>query len=287
MTDTMNVNHLRDWIGSSEILTDTVSLEHARAISATLDRDVALQMGDALPPLWHWAFFKPITPTSSIGRDGHPKLGDFLPPIPLPRRMWVGGSLDYHRALRIGDQITRTTTIADVTAKTGRNGDLVFLTLDHEIASGDALLIRETQNIVYRASAEPRTEVPLRKLTKVAISERPEADWRVPLVPNPVLLFRYSALTFNSHRIHYDRSYAQLEEGYPDLVVQGPLTATLLVQRMVSKFGPALKAFSFRAVQPLFCDEPLSLCGREMNDGIELWAETPSGAVAMTGIARY
>jgi len=288
MIDGIDLAPLRDRIGQTETTLDHVSLEHARAIAVTLNHDTIPQPNDPLPPVWHWTYFRPNTPTRDIGRDGHPKLGGFLPPIPLPRRMWVGGTIDFLAAPRIGTTIKRKTTISDVTLKSGRNGHLVFLTLEHDISCDGKALIREVQNIVYREAAKPRTEVPARVLHDAATPERSNADWREAMTPDPVLLFRYSALTFNSHRIHYDRTYAQLEEGYPDLVVHGPLTATLLVGSLIAKHGSALKSFSFRAKKPLFCDESLAICGEAIQKGnFDLWAETPGGEIAMSAKAVY
>jgi 3-methylfumaryl-CoA hydratase len=283
----IDIEHLRLWIGRTERADDRLSLEHVRTIAATFDHQRMPEETEALPPLWHWAFFRPAALARDIGLDGHPRRGGFLPPIPLPRRMWVGGEVNFSAPLPIGARLTRETTIVDVTAKHGRGGALVFLTLEHNIRSEGTLLIREMQNIVYREAA-PVGALPERVVPQSAPREREAADWREALVPDPVLLFRYSALTFNAHRIHYDSIYARSEEGYPGLVVHGPLTATLLMDRLVNRHGPAVRRFAFRARQPLFCGEPMGLCGEARPNGeFDLWAETPSGELAMSAEASY
>lgn len=282
-----DIDHLRQWIGQQESTSDRLSPEHAQAVAATLDHDRVPQEGDTLPPLWHWAFFRPFARARDIGVDGHPKLGGFLPPVPLPRRMWVGGELHFIAAAPLGAPVTRETTITEITAKSGRGGALVFLTLDHDIRCEGATVIRETQNIVYREAAQPGPP-PEHVLPQAVTRERETADWREALTPDPVLLFRYSALTFNGHRIHYDDAYARNEEGYPGLVVHGPLTATLLMDRLITRHGPSLRRFAFRARQPLFCNEPLALCGKARAGGsFDLWAETPGGGIAMSAEADY
>ncbi|HEU0220804.1 MAG TPA: MaoC family dehydratase N-terminal domain-containing protein [Paracoccaceae bacterium] len=259
--------------------------DRAEAVAATLDRDRAPRMGEALPPLWHWTYFTPKAPLSALGVDGHPKLGGFMPPVPLPRRMWVGGRLRFVSPLRAGDRAVRTTEIRDVTAKVGKAGALVFVTLRHEVSTESGPAIVEEQDLVYReartpgaaATDEPQPPRP---------DERAPAEWRDPLVPGPVLLFRYSAVTFNAHRIHYDEAYAREEEGYPGLVMHGPLTATLLVERLMQRTSGALTEFSFRAVRPLFGNRPMALCGNPVEPGrFDLWAETPDGQTAMSAQA--
>lgn len=278
----IDLAHLQAWVGRIETAEDLIAPAQAGALAATLDQDWRPEAGQALPPLWHWAFFRPVAARSALGADGHPRLGGFLPPIPLPRRMWVGGRLSFHAPLRIGARARRETRIAKVAAKSGRNGDLVFVTLSHEIASEGELALREEQDLVYRPASTGEGPAPAPDLPR-----RP-ADWRDGMVPDPVLLFRYSAVTFNSHRIHYDTPYARRDEGYPALVVQGPLTATLLAGGLAAHTRGRLAAFGFRAHQPLFCGRPMALCGRaaERPGGFDLWAETEGGGVAMTATAR-
>jgi 3-methylfumaryl-CoA hydratase len=281
----IDLDRLREWIGRTESATDRIEPGHAAALAATFDHDRRPEAGDPLPPLWHWAFFRPVARTSEIGHDGHPRLGGFMPPIPLPRRMWVGGRLTFHRPIRVGDELIRRTTITDLTAKSGRNGQLIFLTLRHEITTPQGPAVTEEQDLVYREAALASTPAAAPD-TSEEPGPRADADWRDRLVPDPVLLFRYSALTFNAHRIHYDLAYARQEEGYRGLVVHGPLTATLLAGHLSAHRPGRLAAFSFRGLQPLFCGEELALCGKSAADGgFDLWAETPSGAPAMSATA--
>jgi 3-methylfumaryl-CoA hydratase len=277
-----DVDLLRQWIGRTERQEDVVTADRAAALAATLDRPAAPVLGDSPPALWHWAYFTPKAPLSALGRDGHPRLGDFMPPISLPRRMWVGGRLRFLAPLRVGDHAVRTTEIRDVTAKSGASGALVFVTLRHEIATDAGLAIVEEQDLVYR---EPATASAPASAPPAPADPAP-ADWRDPLAPGPVQLFRYSAVTFNAHRIHYDAPYAREAEGYPGLVVQGPLTATLLAEGVARRTATPLADFSFRAVQPLFAYQPMAVCGKVTAAGCyDLWAETPAGRPAMTATA--
>ncbi len=272
------VSRLRDWEGRSELRSDDVTAAPARALAATLDCTDEFAKGDPLPPLWHWLHFLPSARQSEIGVDGHPKLGDFLPPVPLPRRMWAGGRLRWHAPVCLGDSLQRTSRIASVTHKSGRTGDLVFIVLQHEIARSGELLLTEEQDLVYRAPAQPGDPVHPPKAAP------PEAVWSRELVPGPVLLFRYSALTFNGHRIHYDRPYATGAEGYPGLVVHGPLIATLLAELARGKRPDArVAAFSFKAVRPTSDLYPFRVCGQPAADGktASLWAQDHEGALTM------
>ena len=280
-----DLNHLRKWIGRSETGEDVIDAAHAAALAATFDRNWRPAPGEPLPTLWHWAFFRPVVPQSGIGHDGHPRLGGFMPPIPLPRRMWVGGRLTFHSPVRIGEKVARKTTITDLSAKSGRNGQLIFVSLRHEIGSPRGIAISEEQDLVYREAASG-TAAPAASPSPVGGSPRPPADWRARMVPDPVLLFRYSALTFNSHRIHYDAAYARDEEAYRGLVVHGPLTATLLAEQLSANRRGRIASFSFRAQQPLFCHEEMAICGKAGAEGqFDLWAETPDGQVAMSASA--
>jgi 3-methylfumaryl-CoA hydratase len=264
---------LQDWVGRTETARDTITPTHAARMAALLDRP-APAIGEALPPLWHWTFFTPEAPQSQIGPDGHPKLGSFLPPVPLPRRMWAGGRLRFHQPLRVGETVERISEIAAVTEKSGRQGALVFLTVRHSLSGFEGLAIEEDQDIVYRAPSITAQPAP--------VAETASADWRDARDPDPVLLFRYSALTFNGHRIHYDLPYATGEEGYPGLVVQGPLTATLLMDAFIRRTGQTPRSFSFRAQAPLFAGGRMQLCGRASEAGHDCWAEGPGGYTAMT-----
>jgi 3-methylfumaryl-CoA hydratase len=277
------LEHLRDWIGRRETHRDIAALQPVAALSATLDRnDAAPQAGDALPPLWHWLYFLPLAPASGIGEDGHPQRGGFLPPVPLPRRMWAGSRLTFHRALPLGAAIERTSSILDVATKTGRSGSLVFVTVQHEIADAQGVAITEAQDIVYRDAPQPGAPAPAPQAAPT------DEHFAREIVPDPVLLFRYSALTFNGHRIHYDRPYATGVEGYAGLVVHGPMIATLLLD-LVRRERPShtVRSFTFKAVRPLLDIHRFTLCGRDDGEGrITLWARDHEGALAMQAMAQ-
>ncbi|RYZ08092.1 MAG: acyl-CoA dehydrogenase [Comamonadaceae bacterium] len=276
---------LRAWEGRSETLHDTIDATPLRALAATLDRDDPEPVaGTAVPPLWHWLFFLPRQRQSDLKEDGHGKLGGFLPPVPLPRRMWAGGRLQWHAPLRVGDGVRRVSRIAGVTHKAGRTGDLVFVLVEHELHTDAGLALSEEHDIVYRAAAQPGDPVP----PPQAAPE--DAPWSRTIVPDPVLLFRYSALTFNGHRIHYDRSYATEVEGYPGLVVHGPLIATLLVDLARRQRPDAtLRRFAFKAVRPTHDLHPFSVNGKPSADGrsAQLWSRDHAGCLAMQAEAHF
>ncbi len=282
----LDIDHLKTWIGRSETLADTVTAVPVAALSATLDRDDPRpRTGDPLPPLWHWLYFLPLHRQSEIGPDGHAKRGGFLPPVPLPRRMWAGSRFVFHRPLRVGEAMRRTSTIADVTHKEGRSGPLVFVLVRHEIAgeeSGGPALVEE-HDIVYREAPAPGETAPAPRPAPA------EAAWRRDIVPDDVLLFRYSALTFNGHRIHYDRRYVTEVEGYPGLIVHGPLIATLLVDLLRRNVEAPLTRFAFRAVRPLFDTAPFAVCGAPTGKGREaaVWAQDAEGFLAMQAEAEF
>ncbi len=275
---------LRSWVGRSETRDDTLDARPIALLSATLDRDdPAPRSGDVVPPLWHWLYFLPLYRQSEVGADGHACRGGFLPPVPLPRRMWAGSRIQWHRPLSIGATATRNSRIVSVTPKRGRSGNLVFVVVRHEISVAAGLALTEEHDIVYRelAAAVPEPQ---------ASPDQPaprSAPWLRRIIPDDVLLFRYSALTFNSHRIHYDRRYATEVEGYPGLVVHGPLLATLLVDLWRRAQPEAtLSRFEFRALRPLFDTAAFDLCGQPEADGrFALWAQRPDGAVAMRATA--
>jgi 3-methylfumaryl-CoA hydratase len=249
------------------------------ALAATLDRDDPFpRHGDPLPPFWHRLFFLPICRASEIGPDGHPKRGGFLPPVPLPRRMFAGARLEFHHHLRVGDDIRRVSTIADVNHKSGRTGSLVFVLVRHDISNCSGLAISEEQEIVYRD--KPAASAPISTSQKAPRN----GTWTKTIVPDEVTLFRYSALLFVSHRIHYDRRYVTEVEGYPGLVVHGPLIATILLE-LLRENVPSTNAarFSFRALKPLFDNAPFMVSGRmeDDNNTAQLWATTPDGFLAM------
>jgi 3-methylfumaryl-CoA hydratase len=269
---------LEQWIGRSESRTDLITPAPLAALAATLDRDDPIpQPGDAVPPLWHWLYFLPVHRQTELGPDGHAKRGGFLPPVPLPRRMWAGGRLDFFHPLRVGESVTRVSRILNVKSKQGRSGPLVFVLVRHEISNPQGLAIAEEQDIVYRdfpASSDPVPAAPPAPVNPV---------WQRTIHPDDVLLFRYSALTFNGHRIHYDRRYATEVEGYPGLVVHGPLLATLLLDLLQRSLrGTLVKRFEFRALSPLFDVSPFQVCGNpETGGAVHLWAQTSDAGLAM------
>jgi 3-methylfumaryl-CoA hydratase len=277
--------HLKTWEGRTETLNDQVTAAPVRGLAATLDRaDGEVLAGTALPPLWHWLYFLPRAPQHELGADGHPRLGGFLPPVPLPRRMWAGGRLQWHAPVHVGDELQRTSRIVSVTHKAGRTGDLVFVLVRHEISKGGVLAIAEEHDIVYRAPPQPGDPVPPPQAAPGSSS------WSREIVPDPVLLFRYSALTFNGHRIHYDRSYVTEVEGYPGLVVHGPLIATLLVDLARRERPQArVKAFAFKAVRPTSDLHPFRLCGEPSADGrgAKLWAHDHEGWLTMQAEIQF
>jgi 3-methylfumaryl-CoA hydratase len=276
---------LRQWIGRTESMSDIVTATPYAALSATLDWPPERPAsGTLLPPLWHWLYFLPLYRQSDVGPDGHARRGAFLPPVALPRRMWAGSQLEFHRPLCIGDAITRTSTIADVTEKSGRSGVLVFVKVRHEIRTRgvEAPAITEFHDIVYREAARPDAATPEAR----AAPSRPA--WERGIVPDDVLLFRYSALTFNGHRIHYDRRYVTEVEGYPGLIVHGPLLATLLLDLLRRQRPDAtVQRYEFKAMRPVFDTHPFSVCGEPSADGnsVHLWVRDCEGALAMDATA--
>ncbi len=322
----IDIDHLKQWIGRSESASELLATGPARALAATLGRerriagsgltdkgltdtglaepgladggvsDGGLADGDALPPLWHWIYFWTPTPASGLGPDGHARKGGFLPPVPLPRRMWAGGRLRFDAPLRLGELADKTSTIGEVSVKQGSAGPLAFVTVAHTISQHGRICVHEEHDIVYRdparaggvsgGSGGSSSSVASGAASKPAPTD---AHWSQTVEPGPVLLFRYSALTFNGHRIHYDRPYATEVEGYPGLIVHGPLVATMLVELLQRELPDrALQAFSFRALSPLFDTEGFSLHGKLSDDGhvAHLWAANARGELAMQAEAR-
>jgi 3-methylfumaryl-CoA hydratase len=275
-----------DWLGRVTQSDDLLTAAPVRLMSATLDRDdTSPAPGDVLPPLWHWLYFLPSDRQSSIGHDGHAKRGGFLPPVPLPRRMWAGGRLRFHHPLRLGEAVQRSSRIADISSKQGRSGTLVFVRVVHEMANAQGVALTEEHDIVYREAPPPGDSGAA--ATPPAAPGGEQFSRRIE--PDPVLLFRYSALTFNGHRIHYDRSYVTGVEGYPGLIVHGPLIATLLVDLLRRERPEAsLAAFEFKAVSPLFDIDAFSVCGRVDDSDprrVALWARGAQGQLAMQATA--
>ena len=282
MTQDLN---LATWIGRSETTTDNIVAAPVKALTATLDHPAApVPDGTPLPPLWHWLYFLPTHRQSEIGPDGHAKRGGFLPPVPLPRRMWAGSQFEFRAPVRVGDAVERRSIIEDVTTKAGRTGPLVFVKVRHELRCNGAAdpAIVEFHDIVYREAKKPTDVEPPPQKAETG------AAWHREIVPDDVLLFRYSALTFNGHRIHYDRRYVTEVEGYPGLIVHGPLIATLLMD-LLRRHAPRadVAGFRFKAVRPTFDLDPFRVNGQPSTDGntIRLWAEDHEGWLTMDAVA--
>jgi 3-methylfumaryl-CoA hydratase len=281
----------QDWIGRSETLRDVIDANRANGLRVTLDSlDPPLAAGAALPELWHWCYFWELAPQAGLGPEGHTALGGFLPPIDLPRRMWAGSRLTWHRPLRIGESVERRSTIRNVTLKQGRSGRLAFVTVEHRLSGPEGLAIEEEHDIVYRAAAEPGQGP--RRAPEAAPDPVPDptaeaVPWTRSIAPDPVLLFRYSALSFNGHRIHYDLPYTTGEEGYPGLIVHGPLMATLMVDLARRHIGERrIAGFEFRALSPSLDTAPFTVAGRPSDGGAELWIAGPAGEYALRGSLR-
>ena len=278
--------NLQDWIGRNETVEDTATATPYAALSATLDQPDTTRpaLGTPLPPLWHWLYFLPLAAQSDIGPDGHARRGGFMPPVPLPRRMWAGSDFEFHAPLRVGDALRRTSTIVDVKEKSGRSGSLIFVKVRHEIRCNGAekVALTEHHNIVYRAAAEPGDVAPPPQAAPA------DSAWQRTITPSDVLLFRYSALTFNGHRIHYDRQYVTEVEGYPGLIVHGPLIATLLMDLLRRQQPDArVLRFEFKAVRPTFDTHAFSVHGQPSADGktVHLWGRDHEGWLTMDATA--
>jgi 3-methylfumaryl-CoA hydratase len=280
MTERIDLDHLRQWVGRTERAEDQITPQMVRGFRATLDQDPGTPApGEPAPLAIHWCLAPPTAPMSGLGPDGHSARGGFLPPVPLPRRMWAGGELRLLDRFRVDDRVERLSRIESVDLKQGRTGPLCFVTVRHELRTGRGTALQERHDIVYR---EVSREVP--QAAPAAPMPEPEASRQV--AATPTLLFRYSALTFNGHRIHYDRRYCQEEEFYPGLVVHGPLQATLLLQLAADMQGgrpPGL--FRFRGVHPLFDGGIFSVNGRRESDRLDLWATDSEGHTTMTATA--
>lgn len=268
----------REWIGRTETVHDGLSTEQARRTAATLDDvDTRVEAGSPLPPLWHWCYFLAAVPQSSLDGDGHPQRGGFLPPIPFPRRMFAGSRMQFHQPLRLGTPATREGEIRNVVLKSGRSGSLAFVTVGYRFLQDGVCCIEEEQDIVYRepgaAVSAPDTLTP---------GDVPAGTWSRTVVPDARLLFRFSAITFNAHRIHYDRPYALHEEGYPGLIVHGPLTAMLLADLVRRNTPQRITSFTFRGLKPLFDLAPFHLRGRVDGASVTLEALAPDLEPALT-----
>ncbi|KQZ13360.1 hypothetical protein ASD44_04190 [Mesorhizobium sp. Root554] len=269
-----------DWIGKSETVDDVATELVAARMAGLLDRPRPAAC-DAWPPAWIWALFWPAMRHDEAGPDGHSARGKFLPPIHLPRRMWAGSTVTIGMPLTVGEAARRTSTIADIAEKTGRSGELVFLTVDHLIEGANGGRVRESQRIAYReaASATPPQAAPERRAT-ADIGFEPQ--WRRTITPDPVLLFQYSAVTYNTHRIHYDHPYATGVEGYPGLIVHGPLTATLLMDLLAASLpGRQVAEFKVTAMRPLYAVAPFEIVGGAEGSAFQLAAIDHANEIAM------
>ncbi len=278
----LNTTALQNWIGKSESRHEILTQHPLKAMSATLNKALKLDPGSALPPLWHWLYFLDTPNQAELAEDGHAKKGNFLPPVDLPRRMWAGSRIEFMRPLIIGDAVERTSTIKSIEHKQGRTGSLAFVCVEHLLSTAAGVAVREEHDIVYRASPAPGTVEP------APVLARSRADFSRRITPDPVLLFRYSALTFNGHRIHYDRDFATQVEGYPGLVVHGPLLATLMVDLLLDSVAArSLRHFEFKAVRPVFDLHAFTVCAtRPDSDGsARVWVQDANAALCMHGSA--
>ncbi len=281
---TIDIAHLRTWIGKQESHNDIATAFPVAALAATLDRkDPPPQTGDAIPLSGHWLYFLETAPNSELGHDGHPKRGGFLPPVSLPRRMWAGGRIDFRAPVRVGDAIRRDSEILSVEAKSGNSGNLVFVTVRHTVSANGTIAIVEEHDIVYRDAAKKSETPPVGKPAPQT------AMWRREVETNQGVLFRYSALIFNAHRIHYDIDYCRDVEGYPGLIVHGPLQTTLLLDLCRRHDPRPVRTLDYRATHPVFHQEKFSVNGQPSSDGksVELWTANAAGCYAMRGTATF
>jgi 3-methylfumaryl-CoA hydratase len=285
IAEKLDLDHLRQWIGRTEEKTDIVTAHLVAGLRSVLFLDVGKPKdGDAAPLTAHWCLTLPVVPMSEVGPDGHPNRGGFLPPVPLPRRMWAGGAINFAEPLRVGDVVTHTSTIKDLTLKEGSTGLLCFVSVDHVYRTPRGVAIRERHDIVYREMPTgEQSATPAKPPAAPAAAQHSERH-----LADPVLLFRYSALTFNGHRIHYDRDYVTKVEGYPGLIVHGPLQAALLIE-LAAKLngGSAPATFVYRGLQPLFDGSEFSVNASEISAGLDLWTANAKGEPTMRGTASW
>ena len=277
----MDAAALASWVGRDERADDDVSATPLAAWAALRDREpLRPAPGTPIPLLSHWFYCRPLYRQSTLAADGHVARGDFLPPIDLPRRMWAGSRFVFHAPVRVGERLTRRSSVLSIRPTEGRSGPLVFVRVGHRLLASDRLAIEEEHDIVYRAMPRPGdTPAPPRPAP-------PDAQWRDEIRPDATLLFRYSALTFNSHRIHYDRPYTMGTEGYPGLVVHGPLMGTLLVEGLARRHGQDRVArYAFKAMRPVFDIAPFFVCGRVDGESARMWIEDVEGQLCMEGEA--
>jgi len=278
-----DLDHLRSWVGRQDRGSQTLSPMLVQQFNATFDRTFSTQQGDVAPLLIHFCLAQPTAATAELGPDGHAARGEFLPPVPLPRRMWAGGAFTFHGDIRVGETVDRVSTIKNVVLKQGRTGLLCFVTVEHQIRSGGALVLSERQDIVYREAPDPD-----RLQTITPADPAPPGQHTQQIMPSAAYLFRYSALTFNGHRIHYDRDYVRDVEGYPGLIVHGPLQATLLCQFAADLKGQRPASFSFRSIGAIFDTSDFTLNAEETDgSSLKLWTAQDGGPVAMEATAAW
>lgn len=285
----MDFPSLTSWLGRTRESADTLTPRLVEAYCATLAPHLADAGPGEAPPAIHWCLAPEAAPASRIGPDGHAVTGDFLPPIPLPRRMWAGGRVEMKAPLHLGDRVVRHSRIAAITRKEGRSGTLAFVTVEHEFATERGVALCERQDLVYREApvrAMPATRTRAPDAAALAPPGDCEGIWT--LSASTVLLFRYSALTFNSHRIHYDQPYAVDVEGYAGLVVQGPLQATLLLNLAATIGGSTPRIFEYRGLAPLIAGSDFSVCGRHDADGLlRCWTQSAAGERTMEATVSW
>lgn len=255
------------WLGKQQARQDRFDPARSNALLAALGEPGTAADGDRVPLLHHWLYFWDVSPPAALGTDGHPAKGGFLPPVPLPRRMWAGGRLRFEAPLRFGEETEKRSTILNIETKQGRSGTLVFVTVEHRLTGSAGLAVIEQQDIVYRAASHEAPALPR------PLSAAPPCTAHRVISPDPVLLFRYSALTMNGHRIHYDRPYAMAGEAYPALVVHGPLQAALLAALIQDHAGKPLKTFDFRGASPAYDGIPLHICAAPADAGFTAWTQ--------------
>ncbi|MFM0041770.1 acyl-CoA dehydrogenase [Paraburkholderia sediminicola] len=277
---TVDLVYLRQWIGKPYVDRDVLSSRHARLMAATLGLpQTALMSGTRLPPLWHWLYFLEGLPASELGRDGHPARGGFLPPVPLPNRMWAGGTLEFRASVPLDADVEKRSTVVSVEHKQGRSGELIFVTVLHEVLHGGQVAISEHHDIVYKEATAPSA--------RTAPQEALVAQHSKRFLPTSTTLFRYSALTFNGHRIHYDVDYCREVEGYSNLVIHGPLNATLLAAFAEEVAGKPLRRFTYRGLQPSILGNELTVNAAANGEGWAVWVSLPDGSVSMRADASF
>lgn len=266
----------QDWVGKRTVDRQVAEMWPLRGLAAVLDKPFTARVGDPIPRLGHWCYFAPTVPQSQIGPDGHPARGDFIPPLPQPRRMWAASDIAFSAPIRFGDTVEKTAEIASLTAKEGGTGTLVFLEIRHTYTVDDTPCVTETQTIVYR-DPPASGEAPAAKPAPA------DPTWSVGVDTDPTRLFRYSAVTFNAHRIHFDRPYTTDEEGYPGVIVQGQFIATMLLEAFEAAHpGAPVRRFGFRALKPIFSGERFWAEGRVSDDGPRLWARGADGDLRLS-----